>query len=312
MAEDALERIGRELMFSSFIGAGTWASGSWILERIVGSLEEFPTRAGDVLFQQGDPTEHLYFMNDGRVRLSREGHADWVYEGRWAIGTTDLLAARRRSRTATSEGDARMFRLPGESWLELMEDSFDLTHNALIGTARGAAALYTRLAPDGGFLPLPTPRAAADSSSLVGRALLFSELPLLQDVSVQALTDLASYATDRRLDEGETLFGPAARSDRIHVVVRGSVEVTREEPRVTGQFGPGSVVGGALCLGNVDDAWSARALEPSKLVSFSAEDWFNQMEEHPEMARSAMAALSLERERIQEILALRLGELVLH
>jgi CRP-like cAMP-binding protein len=94
-------------------------------------------------------------------------------------------------------------------------------------------------------------------------------------------------------------------------VVSGRLEVSREDPRVAAEFGPGSVVGGALCLGQTGASWSARALEASRLVSFSIEEWFNQMEEHPEMARSAMAALSLERERLLETLASRIGELVL-
>jgi len=46
-------------------------------------------------------------------------------------------------------------------------------------------------------------------------------------------------------------------------------------------------------------------------VSLSVDDWWNQMEEHPELARGALAAIGLEREALQEALAERLGELVL-
>lgn len=312
MADDRerMQRISRELLFSSFMGGTIGGDESWIIERIATSLEEYLASAGEILFREGDPSDYVYFMAEGRARMSRVGHADWIYEGRWVIGTIDVLVGRPRARTATIEADTRLFRYRGDLWSDLMEDSFEITANALSGSARGTAALYTRIAPEPAFPEPSHDPLPYDSSTLVGRALLLSDLPLLRGASVQALTDMAEVTISETLAEGQTLFPPRLGAKRVYVVVRGLVEVYREEPRMTGQFGPGTIVGSALCLGN-DGAWGARALRPSEVLSFSTEEWFNQIEEHPGMARVAMAALALEREALMERIASKQRELVL-
>lgn len=304
-----MRRIGRELLVSSFMGSAISGDESWLLERMARSLEEYVVTAGEVLFREGEPADYVYLMAEGRTRMSRAGHADWIYEGRWVIGTTDVQVGRARARTATVEQDARLFRYPGDLWNDVMEDSFEITVTALTGSAAGTAAMYVRIAPEPAF---PAPRADPvlyDTTTLVGRALLLSEVPLLRGAGVQALTDLAETAALQPLAAGEPLFAPRARTGLVHVVVRGEVEVSRDEPRVTGRFGPGDIVGSALCFGT-DDAWGARALAPSEVLSFSVEEWFNQMEEHPEMARVAMSALALERERLMERMADKRDEMV--
>lgn len=311
MADDRerMQRIGRELLFSSFMGSTIGGDEAWIIERIATSLEEYVASAGEVLFREGDASDYIYFMAEGRARMSRIGHSDWIYEGRWLIGTIDVLVGRARARTATIELDSRLFRYRGDLWTDLMEDSFEITANALAGSAAGTAALYTRIAPEPAF---PEPEDAPivyDTSTLVGRALLLSELPLLRGAGVQALTDLAEATMSQPVVEGESLFLPRSNPKRVYVVVRGCVEVYRDEPRATGRFGPGTIVGSALCLGN-DGSWGARAAQASEVLSFSAEEWFNQMEEHPAMARVAMAALAMEREDLMERIANRGKELV--
>lgn len=304
-----MRRIGRELLVSSFMGSGIGGDESWMLERMARSLEEYVVSAGEVVFREGDAADYVYLMAEGRARMSREGHSDWIYEGRWMIGTVDVQAGRPRARTATIEQDARLFRYPGDLWNEVMEDSFEITVTALTGSAGRTAALYTHIAPDA---PFPEPEDSPvlyDASTLVGRALLLSELPMLRGAGVQAVTDLAETTVSQLVTAGEYLFKPRSRPGRVHVVVSGQVEVFRDEPRVTGRFGPGDIVGSALCLGT-DDAWGARAVKDSEVLSFWVEELFNQMEEHAEMARAAMTALALEREKLMERMADKLDEMV--
>lgn len=297
-------------MFSAFMGNSA-ADEPWILDRVAATLEEFEIREGEVLYRRGDPSTHLYFMTDGRMRLTDPGRPAWVYEGRWVMGTTDLLVGRDRARTATSERDTRMFRVVGELWVELLEDSFEITSNALLGNARGTSALYPRLAPSGGFVAPESDPPDCDTDNLVGRAILLASLPPLRHASVQALTDLAATARRDVLEAGTWLFEAGALRDRIHVVEHGTIELTRSDPEMRAVFGRGSVVGDALALAPHERAYAARTLERSSLLSFSIEELFNQMEEHPEMGRSAMSAIALERERLYDLLAAREGELVL-
>jgi CRP-like cAMP-binding protein len=230
------------------------------------------------------------------------------------VGTTDVLVGRPYARTATMETEARLFRLPAAIWFEVMQDRPAVVLNALIGFARNVTGLYARLAPHGGFPPAAegAGRAGAlDVETLVGRVRALASAPLLRGVPVQILTELAAVAGVQALEPGEVLFGAGLPPGRVFLVARGRVEATRAEPAVAAAFGPGSIVGGAVCLGDPDGAWAARALERSQVLSFSAEDLFDHLEEHQSGIRAMMAATALERERLSEELAAQSGELVL-
>jgi CRP-like cAMP-binding protein len=322
MAADAgRQRIARELLFAAFAGASAEGDDPRVLERIAPSVEEESVRSGHVVFRAGDESQYVHFMSEGQMRLSRPGHADWVYRGRWVVGTTDVLLGRPRARTATVETDTRLFRLPAHHWFAVMKDRPEVLLNALVGFARGVAALHTRLAPDGAFAPPPAAAAAGagtgaakrglKATTLADRVGVIAALPLFRAVPVQVLVELAHVAEGRDLETDEALFGAGVPPERIFVVTRGQIEVSRLEPAVRGVFGAGSIVGGALCLGDPEAAWGARALEPSQVLSFAIDAVLDHVEEHQAGVRAMMAALALERDRLCEELASRLGELVL-
>jgi CRP-like cAMP-binding protein len=318
VADERLKRISRELLFTSFLGPASGLEESWIIDRFAEGIEESVITAGELLFDIGDSSDHLFFMSEGRLRLQAPGHPDWVYDGRWVVGTTDQITGRKRVRRATVEADARIFRVRGDLWTELMEDSFDATSTALLGNARGVAALYARLAPTGGFSPVatddeaPISLRAPMSDSIVDRTLLLYETPLFRGAGVQPLTDLARQCSLVDLRAGQDLFSAGIAPEQTYVVVTGEVEVVREAPAVTARFGPRQVVGGAICLGDADAEWGARATAPTRLLSLRNEDWFDGMEEHVDLATASMAWLSLERERLFDLLAAPTGEIVLH
>jgi CRP-like cAMP-binding protein len=318
MADERLKRITRELLFTSFLGPASGLEESWIIDRFAEGIEESVVTKGELLFDIGDSSDYLFFMSEGRLRLQAPGRPDWVYDGRWVVGTTDQITGRKRQRRALVEADARVFRVRGELWGELMEDSFEATSGALFGNARGVVALYARVGPSGGFKPLESPDEAPMSlrapitDSIVDRTLLLYETPMFQGAGVQPLTDLARQCSLVELRAGEDLFTAGIAPERTYVVVSGEVEVSRKSPDVTARFGPRTVVGGAVSLGDPGAEWSARAVGPTRLLSLWNEDWFDEMEEHVDLARAGMAWVSVERERLFDLLAAPTGEIVLH
>ncbi|MBL8743219.1 MAG: cyclic nucleotide-binding domain-containing protein [Myxococcales bacterium] len=318
MADERLKRITRELLFTSFLGPASGLEESWIIDRFAEGIEESVVAKGEVLFDIGDSSDSLFFMSEGRLRLQAPGRPDWVYDGRWVVGTTDQLTARKRQRRALVEQDARVFRVRGDLWTELMEDSFEATSGALFGNARAVAGLYARVGPGGGFAAPPVEDDAPmslrvpASDSIVDRTLLLYETPMFKGAGVQPLTDLARQCSLIELRAAEDLFSAGIPPERSYVVVSGEVEVARQNPDVRARFGPRSVVGGAVCLGDPTAEWSGRATQPTRLLSLWNEDWFDEMEEHVDLARAGMAWLSLERERLFDLLAAPTGEIVLY
>ncbi|MCU0686623.1 MAG: cyclic nucleotide-binding domain-containing protein [Polyangiaceae bacterium] len=268
-------------------------------------------RAGDVLFREGDDAEHVLFMIDGRLRLSREGRHDWVYEGRWVIGSIDVLVGRRRRRTATAETNTRLTRMSAARWFEAIRDRPDVLLDTLSDFARGCCELYAKLAPDAGFAQ-PTPAAPPlDASSLSGRARALASLPLLRGVGAQVIFEVAALAKTHSLAPDEALFEAGTSPQRAFVVTRGLVEARRRDPDASATFAAGSLVGGALFLGDVTSAWTARALGPAEVLSFSIDDLFDHLEEHHDSLRAVLGTFSFEQERLREELSEREGELLL-
>jgi CRP-like cAMP-binding protein len=303
-------RVSRELLFAAFTGPAAETEDPRTLERLTAAVVAETVAAGHVLFREGDESVDVHFMSEGRMRLSRTGYPDWVYEGRWVVGTTDVLVGRRRSRTAVMETDATLFRLPANVWYEAVDNRRYVLAKTLVGFARGITARYAQLAPDGGFPP-PAAAQSLDVSSLAARVRLLASTPLLRGLPVQSLLELAHLAERRDLAPEETLFTADAPPARVFVVSGGRIEARRGEPTVSATFGPGSIVGGAVCLSDAEAAWSARALERAQVLSFTTESLFDHIEEHRNGARAMMGALAVEQERACEVLAARRGELVL-
>ncbi len=312
MVDDPLRRISKELLFTSFVPRASGLDEPWVLDRMAELIEAIDARPGETLFRAGEDPEFLYFLTDGRVRLTQEGRPDWVYRGRWVIGTTDALTGRPRARTATVEQPGSLFRLPAFTWLDLMEDSFDATSGALTGSAAGTVALYARVGRVAGAAASATcADTCRDLGSIVDRTLLLHQCSLFAQAGIQSLTDLARHSEVRSYGRGEELFAAGVHPGRTFVVARGEVEVHRERPDVRLSFGPGAVAGGAICLGDPQAEWSARAVSEAAVLSFSEEDLFDEMEEHTDLARSIMTAFALEREQLVDQLAGDRPEIVL-
>lgn len=302
--------ITREILFGAFVGPQSDADDPRIRERVIASIEERDCEVGDTLFEAGQASEHVHFMTEGRVRLSRPGLADWIYEGRWVIGTTDALARRPRARTATVETPMRTFRLPSEYWFNVMRDKPVGLLNTILGYVRGSIRYATMLAPDGGFAAPPA-RPGFEVSSLAGRLRALEAAPLLKEVPAQLLLELATIAEVRTLGPGDSLFTAGTPHTDLAIVADGAIEVVRADPEVRTTCGPGEAVGGPVCIGDADAAWTARAMEASRLLTIPVETLYDALEDHIDGMRALMTTLALEQERLCELLAERRGELVL-
>ena len=306
MADDErLRRLSREIFFTGFFRASSIDFDSWMVDRITPRLREVDVRAGDALYREGDPPDSLVLMTAGRLRATRVGAPSWTFDGRWVLGTLDLLAARPRRQTLTALVDTHTVHLDAEAWIDLLEDSFDAARGAVMGNARALMTFHDRLAPTGGFLP---PRSSSERPptsplTFVDRLASLTELDFLRGSGVQALADLADSSEEIALDEGQLVFARGAAGGRVFLVVEGLVEASREGPRVSARFGPGQVVAGAAAFGAWGAPWEARAVTRARLLSFTVERLLDEMEDHFDLLRSLLTGLSFERERLFELLA---------
>ena len=291
------ERIQRELFLAAF-GANVGTTESWVTDRLSSLLEEQPSRAGDTLFRAGDPPEFYYFLRQGQVQLVRDGSAPWTYEGRSVFGMSDALLERPRVRTALALTNIEAMKVQSEAWIELLEDSFSLARAAVLGSVRTVAELEQRLWAARRFSPrsTPLPLPSGAQFDVIERLAVLTEAPLLRGAGVQTLSDLAAASDVAAFEPGETLIARGTAGGRVLLLLEGEVEAAREAPDVHWVGGPGDIVCGTAAFGDPVFAWEARARTRGRALTFRVADWLDLMEEHFDMVRATLGALSLDRE----------------
>jgi CRP-like cAMP-binding protein len=279
-------RVNREVFLKTLVPRAR--RSLWVASRMAEEMDDVDARAGDVVYEADTPAEHYYFVVDGVVEMVRDGAPPWAVTGPGLVGVLDVALARPHSRKAVAKTDARILRLPAQVWFDALEDSFDMTSAVVSNMASVVLGLRMRPEPIGGF---DSPREGARPivlRSVVDRILFLRDVALFANASTQAVTTLAETAQVVTLAEGETLFGAADAASRLYVVTAGEIEATHTAPPMVGRFGPGSVVAGPAALVEHNGGFSAKATVPSTLLAIDIDDYYDVMEEHFSVVRSAM------------------------
>jgi CRP-like cAMP-binding protein len=293
-------RISRELFLAGVVGnLGTLEP--WVTDRLIAILEEEEAESGERLFAAGEPADHVYFVRQGTVELSRDGRTIEVVEGPRTLGMSDVLIERPRRLSARTRTPVELLKVRTEAWIDLLEDSFSLARSTVLGLARAVAALETQLWANGRFplsVPLPAAEVGGHPLDLVERLAFLMQTPLLRRAGVQPLSDLASACEEVSFAADDLLFERSVASERVLVLVEGRVEASRDDPRVLWRGGPGQAVCGTASFADTHSPWQARAASEVRALAFGVDDWFDVMEENFEMVRTTLAELALQRERL--------------
>lgn len=297
------ERIQGELLLAAF-GAKIGAE-SWVTDRLTSLLEEQRARAGETLFDAGDPPDFYYLLREGRVSLTRDGTPPLTYEGPSVFGLSDALLERPRTRTALAVTDVQAMRVHSEAWIEILEDSFPMTRAAVLGSIRTVADLEERLWAKTPPEPRPPARHRRLGAQLdvIERLALLTDAPLLRHAGVQTLSDLAGACDIVAFEAGEGLLVRGKAQERVILLVEGESQAERVDPRILWRGGPGEIVCGKAAFGDGINPWEATARTPGRALTFLVSDWLDLMEAHFDMVRRTLGALSLDRERLVEQLA---------
>jgi CRP-like cAMP-binding protein len=304
MAEvDRAARVAREVFFVSIASTRPGHRVlDWAFNRFVGSLEDVFLAAGDTVYREGDIAQEHYFVVTGAVRLTRESEKGRTVGERSAIGALDMALERPHTRTAVATTTTHLLKMRADDWWALLEVRLDLAHRIILSFANEARALRLRSAPLGGFeepSATPPPLGAFTDSHLVARILLLRAVPLFARATIQAVATLAEAAREVRAADGEVVFRRGEMNDVLVVVGSGEVVATREEPSLSGRFGPRSLVAGAVGAG-LGSPYEVRAVGAARLLVLPEDAYIDAMEEHFSLVRSGIVAVAEEHERLLE------------
>jgi CRP-like cAMP-binding protein len=297
-------RLLREVFLAGFMSGLPADNIAWAARRLAGSMDDVRRGPGEVVYRQGELSSEHFFIVSGEVKLEAPGKPVWTLGERALVGTIDMTLERPRARTVTATRATHLLRVRADDWFDMLEDNFEMVRRAVQGLAMGVHALRVELGSlgDGEIVADRRPPAARRPLDLVERIVALRTVPLFAGADVQSLTTLGALAREVVLTPGEALSLNVASNDALVVVIDGKVLATRADrgaPREIA-FGSGALVLGSAAASPQIPRYELRAAVASRALRIAHEDYFDVMEEHFALARSALKALVSERELLTD------------
>ena len=110
--------------------------------------EETTYMAGDEIFKVDDPSDALYLVLDGTVKLHRADEEISVAGARDAFGTWSLFDDEPRVVTASVADDARLLKIDRDDFFDLLADHVQITQGVLKTMAGRLRGLIDRIGVD--------------------------------------------------------------------------------------------------------------------------------------------------------------------
>jgi CRP-like cAMP-binding protein len=291
-------RIAREVVLSTF--AGESKGLTWEFQRISGAMQDLHVDEGEVVFAEGAPPVYMYFIVGGEVTLTSPNKPTLVFPANSVVGALDAFFDRPLSYSAVVTRKAHLLRIRVDDWLDVLEDSPELSRIFIGNLAAGVRHLRLRPPPLGGFDDAAPSSAASGPPAtlhLVDRIVLLRGTPTFGHATVQTLTSLAELATVVHAEEDEVLAPRGEPKRAMLLVASGEVAAIPEAPALAGRFGPGSLVGAALAVSDLTE-YEFRARARTRVLAIARDDYVDLMEEHFGLVRSTARALIEERIRL--------------
>lgn len=224
-------------------------------------------RKGELLFRKGDPSEMLYLVQEGSVRLLGEGGVPLATLGPGSLlGEADALAGRPRSTGAQAASDLEVWTLSVADVRDLIAQSPDLG-------LRLSEAFGIRLAPLVDYL--------------VERRL--RPLRAFASLSEEELRALAERLTPVRLGEGVCFCDASSPKTCFCLVEEGAIHLVTETTEGGEDFvelAPGASFGEMALLTGQPMTQTARAAEASTLWVLERKDFEELAQRFPGIRRS--------------------------
>jgi CRP/FNR family transcriptional regulator len=126
---------------------------------------------------------------------------------------------------------------------------------------------------------------------------VLAELVLFRRVGAEDRERVASVASLREYERGETIFDEGDPSDHFFVVVTGRAKVFKRSADghdvILEMFGPGGPLGAVAAYESRPYPASAAALEPTSCLLIPRQAFFALLERHPSLVRGLLGSLSL-------------------
>jgi CRP-like cAMP-binding protein len=304
--------VEQQLAIRAFT-AGSFASVISNQLAAVSTEKFFP--AGTVIYRQGERSDHVFTLVEGRVELSAEGTDPWYLEAPAVFGVLDVQLDRDHDRTARAVTDLRVMLISIGDWFDVFEDNFEITPPRIRMMSKGLLDLALSMDPPGGFPDAPM--SARERPSMMAvlpdsdprelnpfeRLITLRLCPFFERAGTQSLIRLARAAHPTIHRAGAALAVQGTPADSFFIVVCGAVTASRDEPELSAVFSAPQVAGAFAGFGQERWEVSLTATTTTCCLEIRYDDLYDVMEDHFDLVRAIMAHTARERDRLQTMLA---------
>jgi CRP-like cAMP-binding protein len=117
------------------------------LAYVAAIAEEVSYLQNETVYQLGQPSDALYLVLEGKIRLHRDDEEIATAGPKEAFGTWALFDDEPRLTTATAAEDTRLLRIDREDFLELLSDHTEINQAVLKNIAGRMRSLVERVGP---------------------------------------------------------------------------------------------------------------------------------------------------------------------
>ncbi|MEO8702301.1 MAG: cyclic nucleotide-binding domain-containing protein [Kofleriaceae bacterium] len=273
------------------------------LQQLLAIARHVDFRDGDHMYEQGSAIASLYLILSGDVDLVSEQAPTWRFTNTGAIGFLDFMMGRANTRTAIARGDVRALEIDQADYAEFMQDHSEIGHQMLsqlsanlietIAVSDVAPAVLNR-EEEG---PIPD----TSDLALVDRLMLLSRVPAFSRATVQSLANLAQNTEVVVFAAGDLIEQAGAHSDRLSILIRGTIELSHPDRKITVLRRPVDLVCHAAELTTNPRPFTARAVNEAVVFQIDREELLDRLDEHFELTQSLFAYIAGQRERFNNL-----------
>jgi CRP-like cAMP-binding protein len=251
-------------------------------------------QAGTQLTLEGAPSEHLFFVIDGELHMTREGRDMGTFGPSSGVGAIAGFAQDPVGFTCIATQDSTLLTLRVTDLYEMLEDHFELLHSSLVNMAAGVIELRRTLLPSAGFsgqIREKHPFCGEHALGLVERMIHLRHTIGLEQSYVDELAELARAATEVRYSQSSTLWLTGDAASYLVIVVSGEVHA-RSREGAEFRFGPGDIVGNLDTIAGVPRWFDARAVRDTVALTLDSEAIVDVWEDHPALGFAFLRLLA--------------------
>ncbi|MFA5576246.1 MAG: Crp/Fnr family transcriptional regulator [Tissierellaceae bacterium] len=131
-------------------------------------------------------------------------------------------------------------------------------------------------------------------------------VPIFSNLSYDEMLEIGKITRDRSFEKGEMIYMAGDRGDKLYVIHRGKVKISRitdkGKEQVIRVLGPGEFMGELSLFSNVALKDNGEALEKTTVCIIDGEKLRSLMKLYPAIALKAMEELSQRLERVENLI----------